>query len=196
MTSASKKFLQSESTRRDLLDAARVLFTERGYADTPLEEVVQRAGVTRGALYHHFRDKEDLFRGVHREVAQSVHDRVTAALGQASDPWEGLLFGCRAFLDSCLDPSVQRIVLIDTRSVLGEHMHDDDENDDLVLIRKGLEGAMDAGIMPRKPAEPLAHLLLGAMHQAAIFIATAPDHEKARASMGEAVDALLESLRS
>jgi AcrR family transcriptional regulator len=196
MTSASKKFLQSESTRRDLLDAARGLFTERGYADTPLEEVVQRAGVTRGALYHHFRDKEDLFRAVHAEVAQSVHDRVTQSLAEASDPWEGLLFGCRAFLDSCLDPSVQRIMLIDTRSVLGEHMHGDDENEDLVLIRKGLEGAMDAGLMPRKPAEPLAHLLLGAMHQAAIFIATAPDPEQARAGMGEAVDALLESLRS
>lgn len=196
MTSASKKFLQSESTRRDLLDAARGLFTERGYADTPLEEVVQRAGVTRGALYHHFRDKEDLFRAVHAEVAQSVHDRVTQSLAEASDPWEGLLFGCRAFLDSCLDPSVQRIMLIDTRAVLGEHMHGDEESEDLVLIKKGLEGAMDAGLMPQKPAEPLAHLLLGAMHQAAIFIATAPDPEQARASMGEAVDALLESLRS
>jgi AcrR family transcriptional regulator len=197
MTSPTKKFLQSESTRRDLLDAARDLFTERGYADTPLEEVVQRAHVTRGALYHHFRDKEDLFRAVHREVAQSVHDRVWQALGQASDPWEGLLFGCRAFLDSCLDPSVQRIVLVDTPAVLGdEDLHEYDENHDLVLIRKALEGAMEAGLMPRRPAEPLAHLLLGAMHQAAIFIATAPDPKAARQSMGEAVDGLLESLRA
>jgi AcrR family transcriptional regulator len=196
MTS-SKKFLQSESTRRDLLDAARALFTERGYADTPLEEVVQRAGVTRGALYHHFRDKEDLFRAVHDQVGQSVHDRITGAVGSASDPWEGLLFGCRAFLDSCLDPSVQRIVLIDSAAVLGhEHMHEEDEKHDLVLIRKGLEQAMDAGLVKPQPAEPLAHLLLGAMHQAAIFIATAPDKKKARASMGEAVDGLLESLRS
>ena len=196
MTSASKKYLQSESTRRDLLDAARELFTERGYADTPLEDVVQRAGVTRGALYHHFRDKEDLFRGVHSEVARSVHERVTEAIGRASDPWQGLLFGCRAFLDSCLDPSVQRIVLIDTNSVLGlDHFDEETENYDLMLIRKGLEHAMETGLMRQQPAEPLAHLLLGAMHQAAIFITNAPDQKAARASMGQAVDGLLESLR-
>jgi AcrR family transcriptional regulator len=197
MTSPSKKFLQSESTRRELLDAARNLFTERGYAETPLEEVVQRAGVTRGALYHHFKDKEDLFRAVHEQVAQSVNGRVTEALGRAGDPWEALLFGCRAFLDSCLDPSVQRIMLIDTGAVLGQkHMHEEQEKYDLVLIRTGLEQAMAVGLMPQRPAEPLAHLLLGALHQAAIFIANAQDPEAARKNMGEAVDGLLESLRA
>lgn len=197
MATASKKFLQSEATRHELMDAARDLFTERGYADTPLEEVVQRAGVTRGALYHHFKDKEDLFRAVHNQVAQSVLDSINEAVGRAANPWEGLLFGCRAFLDSCLDPTVQRIMLVDSGAVLGhEHMHGEDENHDLVLIRKGLEGAMEAGLMPRRPAEPLAHLLLGAMHQAAIFIATAPDQPAAREAMGQAVDGLLESLRT
>ncbi|HET9200284.1 MAG TPA: TetR family transcriptional regulator, partial [Dehalococcoidia bacterium] len=140
MATASKKFLQSEATRHELMDAARDLFTERGYADTPLEEVVQRAGVTRGALYHHFKDKEDLFRAVHEQVAQGVNDRVTKAIGRASNPWEALLFGCRAFLDSCLDPSVQRIMLVDTGAVLGhKHMHEEQEKYDLVLIRTGLE---------------------------------------------------------
>src|SRR3982750_1415055 len=105
---------QSELTQGALLTAARELFTEKGYAATATEEIVQQAGVTRGALYHHFRDKEELFQAVFEEAERGLVETVrTAADSAQTDPWQGFLVGCQAFLDACLEPAVQRIVLLD-----------------------------------------------------------------------------------
>src|SRR5688572_30170316 len=99
----SKKVEQSELTRGALLRIARELFTEKGYADTATEDIVQRAGVTRGALYHHFRDKADLFQAAFEDAERELVETVrTAAASAQTDPWQGFLVGCQAFLDACL----------------------------------------------------------------------------------------------
>src|SRR5215212_184607 len=100
---------RSESTRGALIDAARRLFADRGYAAVGTEEIVRAAGVTRGALYHHFDGKEDLFRAVYEDVERELVERVAASATAAGDPLELLHAGVQAFLDACEDPAVQRI---------------------------------------------------------------------------------------
>src|ERR687896_1410298 len=97
---------RAEATRATLLRAARELFAERGYAAVGTELIVERAGVTRGALYHHFRDKQDLFRAVHVEMERELMEAIGERMGQASDPMELLVIGLNAFLDACTDPAV------------------------------------------------------------------------------------------
>src|SRR5437588_4123472 len=104
---------RSEETRQALIQAARELFAERGYAGVGTEEIVRAARLTRGALYHHFASKEDLFRAVYERVEQELVERIAAQAASAGDPLEALSAGAGAFLDACEDPAVQRIALID-----------------------------------------------------------------------------------
>jgi AcrR family transcriptional regulator len=187
---------QSRSTRSALLEAARGLFAETGYAAVSTEEIVRRAGVTRGALYHHFRDKRDLFRAVFEQVEQEVAEKIAAAALSETDPWEQQTVALRAFLDVCLEPAVQRIVLVDAPSVLGLKVWRDIEAAyGLALVRAGLQSVMDAGLIEKQPLEPLAHLLFGALTEAGLMIARAEDVEAARAEVGASVERLLEGLR-
>jgi AcrR family transcriptional regulator len=189
---------QSELTRGALLQAACALFTEKGYADTATEEIVQRAGVTRGALYHHFRDKEDLFQAVFEDAERDLVEKVRTAVDLAkTEPWEGLRVGCQAFLDACLEPAVQRIVLLDAPSVLGwETWRRIDAEYGVGLVRQSLQAAMDAGEVDLLPVDPLAHILLGALTEAAMVIARAEDVQSARAEVGAVVDRLLKGLKT
>ena len=187
---------QSELTQGALLQAAREIFTAKGYAATATEEIVQRAGVTRGALYHHFRDKEELFQAVFEAAERELVEKVRAAIGSAQlGPWEGLSVGCQAFLDACLEPAVQRIILLDAPSVLGwETWRRIDAEYGLGLVRHGLQAAMEAGDVDPLPVEPLAHMLLGALNEAALLIARAEGVQSARAEVGAVVDRLLKGL--
>lgn len=189
---------RSESTRRELLRVARQLFTERGYAQAPIEEVAERAGVTKGALYHHFRNKRELFQAVFEELEGELVEKViTAAAAAGDDVWEGMRLGVRAFLEAALDPAAQRIVLIDGPSVLGwETWREIDERYGFALVHGSLEAATEAGVIRRRPAEPLAHLFLASLSEAALQIARAEDTQQAMEEMFSTVWALLESLRS
>src|SRR5215475_8185271 len=113
----TKHDLRSETTRRQLVSAARALFGARGYADVGTEEIVRAAGVTRGALYHQFRDKADLFAAVAEEVEAEIARLIAAeALGEAgaqTDPVQALRAGAQLFLDACAEPDVERIILLD-----------------------------------------------------------------------------------
>src|SRR5712664_2348983 len=109
----SRKAQATDATRKALLKVARKLFADRGYAGTATEEVVRRARVTRGALYHHFKDKRDLFKAVLLDEEKRLAAATTAVAARQSDPWKALSAGCEAFLNECLNPVVQRIVLID-----------------------------------------------------------------------------------
>ena len=187
---------QSEVTRAALLRVAREFFTEKGYAATATEEIVQRAGVTRGALYHHFRDKEDLFQAVFEDAERELVENVRTAIGVARiEPWEGLFVGCQAFLDACLEPAVQRIILLDAPSVLGwETWRRIDAEYGVGLIRQSLQATMDAGYLDPLPVDPLAHILLGALTEAAMVIARAEDIQSARTKVGAVIDRLLKGL--
>src|SRR4026207_227550 len=108
-TPRTTKAAQSEATRARLLAAARGLFAARGYAHVGTEEIVRAAGVTRGALYHQFRDKADLFAAVAEEVEAEIAKRIASATGVEADPVDALRSGARLFLDACAEPEVERI---------------------------------------------------------------------------------------
>jgi AcrR family transcriptional regulator len=188
---------QREATTAALIEAARELFAERGYAGVGTEEIVQQAGVTRGALYHLFRGgKEDLFRAVLVHVSAETTQRVIAAASAAEDPWEELVVGTDAFLDACTRPEVQRIMLVDGPAVLGwDVWRETDGNLALGLLEAALTHAMDTGRMISQPPRALAHVLLGAIDEAAMVVARADDQNAAREEMSRTLRRLLEGLR-
>jgi AcrR family transcriptional regulator len=186
---------RTAATRQALLGAAQDLFAARGYARTGREDIVRAAGVTRGALYHHFTNKEQLFRAVFESMEAALLTRIAVAAGGGRDPREQLHRGCSAFLDAATDPAVQRVILIDAPSVLGwQEWRAVDARYGLGMMREGLEAAMQAGQIRRQPVTPLAHLLLAALNEAALYIAGAPDPAAARAEIGPVVDGLLARL--
>jgi len=173
------------------------LFAERGYAAVGTEEIVRQAGVTRGALYHHFADKRELFRAVHEGVERALVERIAAGVTGVAGPWEVMIAGMRAYLDACTEPTVMQIALIDAPSVLGwEEWREIDASYGLGLVTTALRAAMDAGVLRRHAVEPLAQLLLAAMAEAGLMVATAPDPDAAREQVEAALLALLEGLRA
>jgi AcrR family transcriptional regulator len=190
------KAAQSEATRAKLVKVARRLFAKNGYAAVGTEEIVKKAGVTRGALYHQFDDKKDLFLAVfdqvEGEVAQNIAQRALAASG----PLDALRVGARLWLDACLDPEVRRIVLIDAPSVLGfEEWREVLTRHGLGLLAAALQAAMDAGAIERQPLMPLAHLITGALDAAALYVAEADDPVAARKEMDPVLERLVETLQ-
>jgi AcrR family transcriptional regulator len=193
----SRQAERSDATRAALVGAARELFARRGYADVGTEEIVRSAKVTRGALYHHFNDKRDLFRAVHEQIEGEVTERVGGALAESDsgDPVEALRTAARTFLDACTEPDIARITLVDAPSVLGwAEWRQIDERYGLGLTIAGLTMGMDAGRLRRQPVRPLAHLLLAAMGEAGMVIANADDPSAARAEVEPAIVSLLEGL--
>jgi AcrR family transcriptional regulator len=187
---------RSEATRKALVDVARRLFAKRGYADVGTEEIVRRAGVTRGALYHHFSGKEDLFRAVAEQVEEEMTRKSAEAALAHEDPWEQQRAGWEAFLDACLDPAVQRIILLDAPSVLGpKAWREIASKYGLALVQFGIQSLIDAGLIEKQPVDPLAHLVIGALSEAAVVIAQAEDTAAARAEMGAALERLMTGLR-
>jgi AcrR family transcriptional regulator len=185
------------ATRAALIAAARELFAARGYAAVGTEEIVRRAGVTRGALYHHFPAKPDLFRAVYERVEQDLTERIVTEVPLVGDPVAVLRGGTAVFLDACLEPEVQRIALLDAPAVLGyEGWREIGERYGLGLIQAALQRAIEVGAIPPQPARPLAHVLLGALDEAALFIARAGDVAAARREVGETLDFLLTALTS
>jgi AcrR family transcriptional regulator len=196
MNVKSRKAEQSEATRAALVAAARELFTERGYAGVATEEIVQRAGVTRGALYHHFKDKRALFRAVVEQLEEESVERIASAALAQQEPWQVQVTALNAYLDGCLDPAVQAILLVDAPSVLGpEEWRAIEAKYGLALVRMGLESIMEAGLIEQQPVEPLAHLMLGALAEAGLMIARSEDPQAARQEVGRSVERLLEGLR-
>jgi AcrR family transcriptional regulator len=194
---STRKEQQSEATRADLIAAARKLFADPGYADTSIEDVVRAAGMTRGALYHHFRDKRDLFRAVFEDVEQSVMTGIGGVLASAKDPWAALSRAAGAYLDACLERDVQQIVLIDGPSVLGwDTWREIEERYAIGAIVALLQQAVDAGQIPRQPLTPLAHLVLAAINESGLLIARSADVRAARKEVGESLERMLAGLRS
>lgn len=182
-------------TRAAIVAAARSLFAAKGFAGTSTSEVVEQAGVTRGALYHHFKSKEDLFEAVYEDVEEGLVAQVAVALADVADPVEALRVGMEAFLDQCLEPDVQRIVLLEGPTVLGWlHWREIDEKYGLGLVKAGLAGAMAAGAIPEQPVDPLAHVVMGALIEAGLVVAHAGTPEVARREMSKALRTILDGI--
>lgn len=189
---------RSQSTRGALIEAGRALFAEHGYANVGTEEIVRSAGVTRGALYHHFRDKRDLFEAVYERVEAELSERIAAgALASAGSPLEAMRAGAEMFLAACTEPEAQRIVLLDGPSVLGwDRWREIAGEHGLGLIEATLAAAIEAGSIPEQPLRPLAHVLMGALDEAAMLIARSEDPERTQAEVGRTLDHLLSGLSS
>jgi AcrR family transcriptional regulator len=190
---------RSETTRAKLVAAARRLFARHGYAAVGTEEIVRAAGVTRGALYHHFDGKERLLEAVFEQIEAELAQRVGARAGEveASDPLGALALGIDVFLDAAGEPEMHRIVLLDAPSVLGwERWREIGWRYGMGLAEGVLNAALDAGQIPRQPIRPLAHVLLGALDEAVLYVARAPDPDAARAEMRPVLHRLIEGLRA
>jgi AcrR family transcriptional regulator len=179
-------------TRRKLVRAARTLFARRGYADVGTEQIARRAGVTRGALYHQFPTKEDLFDAVYEQVEAELTTDIASRLGAIGSPFEELRAGIGTFLEACRKPEVQRIVLIDAPAVLGwQRWREVAERYGLGLIRAVLGAAIEAGEIDPLPVDPLAHALMGALDEAALLVIRDPDaHDQTVATLQRLLDGL------
>lgn len=179
------------------MSTGRRLFTELGYEGTSTEALVREAGVTRGALYHHYDGKRALFQAVFEQVEEEIHQQILDAIATADPSKPQWKVGIEAFLDCCMDPAAQRIVLLDAPSVLGwDTWREIDDGYFLGLVIELMNKEMDSGEFTRQPAEPLAQMLMGALTEAALAIARAPDVTQARAEFGAAALRLVEGLRA
>lgn len=159
------------ATRAALLAAARLLFTAPGFAAATLDDVARQAGVTRGALYHHFADKESLFAAVFEDLQAELAARTIRAAARATSRIDGLVRGCLAFLDACLEPDVVRIMLADSPAVLGwDAWREIDLRYTLGLTIVAVRAAMAAGEMVRASPEAVADVIAGALTQAGMVI--------------------------
>ena len=171
---------RTASTRAALVSSARRLFETSGYTATATEDIVREAGVTRGALYHHFDDKRDLLRAVVIEIQQEIADRVFTEAAKHQDPWEFFLGGWFGFLDRADDPAV-KVLMIDAPPVIG--IEEWSEIDDLYCLQPaiaGLQYLMDEEVIDREPVEPLGRVLLTASNALATHIASSPNPRRTR----------------
>jgi len=182
---------QAEATRSLLIAVARENFTEHGYAATSIDDIIQQAGVARGALYHHFPGKQALFRAVYETVEGEVFSRVMEAAASQTPPWEAVRAGLSAFLDACLEPAFRRIVVLDSVSVLqSQVMEVGIDPVELPMLRNVLTPLLGTATFGGTAIDALTHVALGGLYGASLYIARASDPRAARAE----VDAVLETL--
>jgi AcrR family transcriptional regulator len=199
---ASSRRTQAErtaATRASLLAAGRTLFATEGYAAVPTQAVVDAAGVTRGALYHQFGDKAGLFAAVYEELEAELVATIVARIGAdaPASQLDAMKLGARLFLEECSAPKVQRIALIDAPAVLGwVEWREVGLRYGLGVIEAMLGQAVADGVIPDQPTRPTAHVLLGALDEAALFIARADDRDIALEQMYAVCDRLITGIAS
>ncbi|NUK02671.1 TetR/AcrR family transcriptional regulator [Streptomyces lunaelactis] len=185
---------QREHTRRALLRESRRLFSTLGYSAVGLSEIVRAAGVTKGALYHHFDSKAELFRAVLEEVQQEVAEQVAATADAHEVAWDQLTTGCQAFLSASTAPAIQRIMLVDGPAVLGwSEWRAMNEATSARHLAEALTVLISEGTIAPQPVAPLTHLLSGAMNEAALWLAASTnpaDLADTRAALARMLEAL------
>lgn len=181
-----RRIERGKATRERLIEAAREQFGAHGYEHTSLDAILGVAGVKRGALYHHFTSKQELFDTVLDQVVAEMAERVAKAAGAASDPVESLRTGCATWLRMALDPEVQRIVLLDPASVVGwTRYREIDEAHTLGGLRRNLELIAAQGRLAGGDVDLLAHMVIASVNEAALLIARA-ENPRAALKTGEA----------
>jgi AcrR family transcriptional regulator len=183
---------QGAATARTLRRQARKLFTKKGYSGVNTEELVESARVTKGALYHHFANKKELYEAVVEDVEQELVEKLDAA-GAGRKPWDRLQAMCRAYLDACRDPALARMLVLEAPVVLGwKTWCNLEQKYEVAAFARCLS---EAGALS-EPAETLAQVILGALTTGARVIATSADPDKARSEVERTIDRLLAGLRT
>ena len=184
---------RSETTIGELLEAAEKRFTERGYASTSIEDIVRAAGVTRGALYHHFESKAAVFRAVFERQQQRLVASQIEQLVDEPDVWVQIRRGCETYLAATLAPEIRQISILDAPTALGwDGMRDIESRYLLALLDQSLAQAEALGRIHPGDRQVRLHLLFGALTEAAILVARAPDPEAALQRANAEVNRLLD----
>lgn len=196
-TARPRRVEYSEATRQALVDSAVDLFTEHGYSQTSLEEIAKRARVTKGALYHHFGGKQALFEAAFSAVESGVVARLSEVVSDPGDPWEATRSGLRAFLEVCLEPSYQRIVVQDGPAVMGwGRWRDAEEAYTFGVLRTVVSNLIASGeIGDDLPVDALARIMFGALSAGATAIAASSSPMQERADIAVCVERVLNGLR-
>lgn len=181
--------VEMEETRATLLATARKVFGERGYADTSMDDLTAQAGLTRGALYHHFGDKKGLLAAVVEQIDAETDQRLQAISDTAEEAWQGFRRRCRAYLEMALEPEIQRIVLRDAKAVLGG-ASPDSQRHCVESMRRLIDDLMRHGVVDQADPQALASLIYGSLDEAAFWIAQGEDGP-ARLAQGVAALELL-----
>jgi AcrR family transcriptional regulator len=188
---------RTAATRALLIGAARKLFAEKGFAEVSTQAIVAAAGVTRGALYHQFDDKVGLFAAVYEEIERDLVADIALQVmeSQPANALAAMRVGARLFLDLCAALDVQQIVLIDAPAVLGwDRWRAVGVKYGLGVIEGMLGQAVAEGAIPEQPLRPTAHVLLGALDEAALFVSRAADPEQARRDMDAVCDRIIDGI--
>lgn len=192
-----RKQVRSAATREALLESARGLFGQRGYTNVSIDEIASTAGATKGAFYHHFQDKRDLFQHVAEQIEQEIGESIRNSISSLDDPASQLVEGCRLFLDACADPCRAQIGLIDAPAVLGWQLRREiDARHGLGILTSILQQGMKSGHLEKQPVRPLAHLILGAALEAGMLIAQAKDDSRTRQAVRRSLLRMVEHLAS
>jgi AcrR family transcriptional regulator len=192
---SGKRAAQGRATRGQLIEVATGLFAEHGYEGTSIEAVLTAAGVSRGALYHHFAGKEALFRAVLEALSERITAQLTEVISGCTDPVEAVRTSALGWIDLAGDPVIQRIMLVDAPSVLGwEQWRAMDEGRTVGAMRAMLQAVSDTGRLPGKLVDPFADMILAALDEAAMVVARAPDSRVAVAEGRQAVEEFLARL--
>lgn len=191
----NKRVEQGQATRAALIRVATELFAANGYDGTAIPTVLDAAGVSRGALYHHFESKEALFEAVLQAVEGQATLKVTRAAGGATDPLDGLRRGCAAYLAMCRDPVVRQISLIDAPAVVGwERWREIDEQHAFGLVKAAIAAIAADGRVKPELVDVMAHMVLAALLEVALLVARADEGRIAVRRGQEAIDELLTAL--
>ena len=186
---------RGKNTRARLVAAGRDLFGEQGYDATSTAAILERAGIARGALYHHFASKEELFDAVLEAAVAEMAEEVARAARDAEGPVETLRAACRAWLDLALDPALQRISLIDAPAVVGwTRWRELDELHSLGALRATLRAIAETGQIPPERVDFFAHMIIASVTEAALVIVRADDQRAAHEGAVAAVDAMIDGL--
>ncbi|MBN3045085.1 MULTISPECIES: TetR/AcrR family transcriptional regulator [Pectobacterium] len=177
---------EMEETRATLLATARKVFSERGYADTSMDDLTAQASLTRGALYHHFGDKKGLLAAVVEQIDAEMDERLQVISDTAEDAWDGFRRRCRAYLEMALEPEIQRIVLRDARAVLGG-ASPDSQRHCVESMQRLIDNLIRQGVVADADPQALASLIYGSLAEAAFWIA---DGEDGNARLAQGVAAL------
>lgn len=184
----------AQQTRSRLVESARQLFTEHGYAPVTVEQIARHAGVTQGALYHHFTGKREVFSAVATMVGTEVVTAVAADLSEEETAWDAATSAIDSFLVQCLRPDVQRILYIDGPSVGWQQWREGSRTLGVSLVESILVRLKKEGLIATRSVRSLAHLLVGALNEAAIVIADAKDPKRTRTEMLRTLQEILRAL--
>ncbi len=194
-TAVDGRKVRGAATRERLVSSARTLFGERGYEATSIDAVLESSSVARGALYHHFQSKAELFDAVLAEVLIEIATQTEAQAQTGATPLERLRAGSHAWLRMALDPAIQRIALLDPTTAVGwARWREQDERHSLGGLRASMLAFAEEGYIPPGEAELFAHVLLAALNEAALFVANAADQPAAADTARATIDTLLDRL--